>query len=325
MATIGVNTLTLAEWAKRLDPNGKVDKIIELMSQTNEVLQDMMYVEGNLPTGHRTTVRTDLPSVAWRKLNYGVQPSKSKTKQVDDQCGMLEAYSEVDKKLCELNGNKSSFRLSEDRPFLESMNQEFAKTFFYGDTDVSPEKFLGLGPRYPYKDSPNVIDFGDSGDHCTSIWLAVWGDNTVHGAFPKGSKAGFSQQDLGEVTLEDADGGLYQGYRTHFKWEAGLVVRDWRYVVRICNIDTTDFTSDELIKAMITAMHKVPSLKMGRPCWYMNKTIMTALDIEAAYKTNVYFTVSEDPGGEMVTRFRKIPIRQVDAILDTETALTATP
>jgi hypothetical protein len=72
-------------------------------------------------------------------------------------------------------------------------------------------------------------------------------------------------------------------------------------------------------------MHKVPSLKMGRPCWYMNKTIMTALDIEAAYKTNVYFTVSEDPGGEMVTRFRKIPIRQVDAILDTETALTATP
>jgi hypothetical protein len=325
MATIGVNSYTLADWAKRLDPNGKVDKVVELMAQTNEVLLDMMSVEGNLPTGHRTTVRTDLPSVAWRKLNYGVQPSKSKTKQVDDQCGMLEAYCEVDKKLCELNGNKSSFRLSEDRPFIEAMNQAFATTLFYGDTDLEPEKFLGLSPRYPYKNSPNVVDFGDEGEACASIWLVVWGDNTVHAAFPKGSKAGVSHQDLGEVTLEDENGGLYQGYRTHYKWEAGLVVRDWRYVVRICNIDTTDFTSDEIIKAMIKAMHKIPSLKMGNPCWYMNKTIMTALDIEAAYKTNVFFQVTEDPGGEMVTRFRKIPIRQVDVLKDDETALIATP
>jgi hypothetical protein len=325
MSTIGVNSYTLSDWAKRLDPGGKVDKVVELMAQTNEILQDMMYVEGNLPTGHRTTVRTGLPSVTWRKLNYGVQPSKSTTKQVDDQCGMLEAYCQVDRKLCELNGNKAAFRLSEERPFIEAMNQEFATTMFYGDTDTDPEKFLGLAPRYPYSDSPNVVNFGDSGSNCTSIWLLVWGDNTVHGAFPKGSKAGLEHKDLGEVTLEDDDGGLYQGYRTHYKWEPGLVVRDWRYVVRIANIDTTDFTSDELIKAMITAMHKVPNIKMGRPCWYMNKTLMTALDIEAAYKSNVFFNVSEDPGGEMVTRFRKIPIRQVDAILDTETALTATP
>jgi hypothetical protein len=205
------------------------------------------------------------------------------------------------------------------------MNQAFATTLFYGDTDLEPEKFLGLSPRYPYKNSPNVVDFGDEGEACASIWLVVWGDNTVHAAFPKGSKAGVSHQDLGEVTLEDENGGLYQGYRTHYKWEAGLVVRDWRYVVRICNIDTTDFTSDEIIKAMIKAMHKIPSLKMGNPCWYMNKTIMTALDIEAAYKTNVFFQVTEDPGGEMVTRFRKIPIRQVDVLKDDETALIATP
>ncbi|EPE5434245.1 major capsid protein, partial [Escherichia coli] len=79
-------------WGKRVDPNGKVDKIIELLGQTNPILQDMPFVEGNLPTGHRTTIRSGLPSATWRLLNYGVQPSKSTTVQVTDSVGMLETY-----------------------------------------------------------------------------------------------------------------------------------------------------------------------------------------------------------------------------------------
>ncbi|WP_336657671.1 major capsid protein, partial [Pseudomonas marginalis] len=69
------------------------------------------------------------------------------------------------------------------------------------------------------------------------IWLVVWGQNTIHGIYPKGSKAGLEQKHLGEVTLEDENGGKYQGYRTHFQWKNGLTMRDWRYVVRIANID----------------------------------------------------------------------------------------
>lgn len=137
MAVKGVNALTLADWAKRTDPNGKVDKIVELLSQTNEILTDMMFVEGNLPTGHRTTVRSGLPSATWRLLNYGVQPSKSTTVQVTDSCGMLETYAEVDKSLADLNGNTAEFRLSEDRAFIEGMNQQMAQTLFYGDMRAS--------------------------------------------------------------------------------------------------------------------------------------------------------------------------------------------
>ena len=50
---------------------------------------------------------------------------------------------------------------------------------------------------------------------------------------------GFQHNDLGEVTLTDDEGGMYQGYRTHYKWDIGLCVRDWRYVVRIANIPKT--------------------------------------------------------------------------------------
>ena len=42
MATLSTGALTLAEWAKRIDPKGKVDKTVELLSQTNEILTDMM-------------------------------------------------------------------------------------------------------------------------------------------------------------------------------------------------------------------------------------------------------------------------------------------
>ncbi len=130
MAVKGLTALTLADWGKRVDKNGKVDKIIELLGQTNPILQDMPFVEGNLPTGHRTTIRSGLPSATWRLLNYGVQPSKSTTVQVTDSVGMLETYAEVDKSLADLNGNTAEFRLSEDRAFIEAMNQQMAQTLF---------------------------------------------------------------------------------------------------------------------------------------------------------------------------------------------------
>ena len=234
MAVLSTTNPTLADVAKRYDADGKIDTIVELLSETNEVLDDMTFLEGNLPTGHKTTVRSGLPSSTWRKLNYGVQPSKSTTVQITDTAGMLEAYAEVDKALADLNGNTASFRLSEDRAFLESMNQTMASTLFYGDTGTDPEKFMGLGPRYnslSAESGDNIIVGGGSGSDNTSIWLVCWGPNTCHGIYPKGSQAGLKHQDLGEVTLEDAASGKYQGYRTHYKWDIGMSLRDWRYVV----------------------------------------------------------------------------------------------
>src|SRR5688572_8731258 len=182
--TIGATVLTLIDWAKRLDPAGKVDKIVELLSQTNEMLPDMLWREGNLPTGHRVTVRTGLPQVFWRLLNQGVTPSKSTTAQIDEATGMLEAWSEVDKDLAELNGNVSSFRLSEAKAFLEAMNQEMQSTLIYGNGGLAPEEFTGLAPRYSSSaadNGDNVIKAGGAGADNTSIWFVAWGEETVHG------------------------------------------------------------------------------------------------------------------------------------------------
>lgn len=323
MAVKSTTALTLADWGKRKDPDGKIAVITELLSQTNVILQDMPFVEGNLPTGHRTTVRSGLPQATWRLLNYGVQPSKSTTVQITDACGMLETYSEVDKSLADLNGNSAEFRLSEDRAFIEAMNQSMATTLFYGDTSVNPSQFMGLSSRYSSLsagNAQNIIDGGGTGTDNGSIWLVVWGENTVHGIFPKGQKAGLQTQDLGEQTLHDANGGKFQGYRSHYKWDNGLALRDWRYVVRIANIDISDLeatTPIDIVKLMIKALHRIPNRGMGKPVFYMNRTLAEYLDIQSLSKASLAISVKETEG-EFWSTFRNVPIRETDALLETE-------
>jgi hypothetical protein len=331
MAVLSTTALTLADHAKRIDPDGKIARIVEILNDQNEILSDMKWVEGNLPTGHRTTVRTGLPSATWRMLNYGVATGKSTTAQVTDSCGMLETYSEVDKALVDLSGDPAAFRMSEATAFIEGMNQQMATTLFYGNQQTNPERFTGLAPRYNALSTNedligfNIIDAGGSGSDNTSIWLVVWGDNSVHGILPKGSTAGLQHRDLGEQTLLDANGGRYQGFRDHYKWDAGLTVRDWRYVVRIANIDVSDLTGSgtvvastkALIDTMIAAEEKIPNFGMGTPVWYANRTVRTALRRGMLEKIANNLT-NETVAGKQVTMFNGTTLRRTDAILNTE-------
>lgn len=322
------NMPTLADWAKRLDPDGSIAAIVEIMNQTNEILKDAVFIEGNLPTGHRTTVRNDIPSATWRKLNYGVANTKSTTQQVVDTIGMLETYAEVDKDLADLNGNTAEFRLSEDRPHIEGMNQDMATTLFYGDTAVYPERFLGLMPRYDALGDPSnpgnsyldhVLDgTGTDAGSNSSVWFVTWGENTVHMIFPKGSKAGLMTEDLGQQTLFDANNDKFEGYRSHYQWKSGLCVRDWRYVVRIANVDPTatfDYT------LLIQAYNAIPTMGMGRTAIYCNRAVKNQIDIAAAEKSNAALSIKE-VFGEPTTMFWNIPIRQCDALLTTEAVVT---
>ncbi len=330
MSTIGTNALTLADWAKRLDPDGKVPSIVELLSQTNELLMDMQFIEGNLPTGHRTTVRTGLPTVAWRLLNQGVQPSKSTTAQVDEACGMLEAWSEVDKDLALLNGNTASFRLSEAQAFIEAMNQEMASTVFYGNSGLAPEEFTGLSIRYSdttAANGQNVLDAGGSESNGNaSIWLICWGAQTVHGIFPKGSKAGLIHEDLGEVTVETTAGiagTRLRAYQDHWQWKCGIALKDWRYAVRIGSIDVSNLVAKssaaDLIEFMIKATHRIPSLGMGKCAFYMNRSVKQMLDIQRRDDVQSGGSlVYSDVDGKLIPSFRGIPVRTCDALLDTE-------
>jgi hypothetical protein len=275
-----------------------------------------------------------LPAVAWRLLNGGVATSKSKTATIDEQCGMLEAWSEVDKDLCELNGNTASFRLSEANAFIEAMNQEAAQTLFYGNSGTAPEEFTGLAVRYSSlgaANGQNIINgLGAQSDN-TSVWLCSWGANTMHGIFPKGSKAGLIHEDMGLVTVTGvaagAEAGIGQGtrmraYQDHWQWKLGIALRDWRYAVRIANIDTSNLVAESsaanLIKLMIKAIYRLPSTQLGKPVFYMNRTVAEMLDIQRFNTLAASGMRSEDIDGKQILSFRGIPIRINDALTNAE-------
>ena len=143
---------------------------------------------------------------------------------------------------------------------------------------------------------------------------------------PKGAKAGLQHKDLGEVTLEDDAGGKYQGYRTHYQWKTGLTLRDWRYVVRIANIDVSALTKDasagaDLIDLMTQALEIPPDLTSGRAAFYCNKTIRSFLRRQIRNANNVHIGMDEVAGKKVVS-FDEVPVRRCDQILNTEAALS---
>lgn len=339
MATLANGNLTLADWAKRTDPDGRVPVVAELLSQSNEILEDCVFKEGNLPTGERVVIRTGLPTVYWRALNQGIPSSKSTTAQVDEACGILEARSEVDKDLAMLNGNTAQFRLSEDTAFLEAMNQTQASTLFYGNPGTDPKQFLGLAARYSSLsggNAQNILSAGGSSSDNTSVYLVVWGDQTVYCPFPKGSKAGLVHEDLGEQTVYNSDGTRLQALATRYQWKNGLVVKDWRYVVRICNIDVSDLigqtgtqaasASTALIKLMARSLYRIPNMAMGRAAFYMNRTVHSGLSIAALDKSQYVLKINEGLSqfGQPYSwlSFLGVPLRRVDALLNTEAAVS---
>jgi len=332
MAVLSVKNPTLADLAKVTDPNGSIADVIEILNETNEILMDMTWLEGNLTSGHRSSIRSGLPSPTWRKLYGGVQPTKARAVQVTDTCGMLEDYAEVDAALVGMAADPAGFRLQEDRPHIEGMNQEISDTLFYGDETTAPEEFTGLSARYDdlaAANADNIVDAGGVQSDNGSVWLICWSPNTVHGIVPKGSKAGVQQRDLGEVTIEDADGnnGRMQAFRTHYRWDAGLCLRDWRYVVRIANIDRSLLTNDvstgaDLNDLMHQALSELPNAAFGRTVWYMDKQMLGFLRRQTANAVSNATLTTDMVGGTMQTSWGGYPIRRCDALSVDEARVT---
>ena len=243
---------------------GKAGQIIELMNKTNDIMDDVLWMESNQSDGHLTRIRTGLPEVYWRRLYQGTPPSKSQWSQVKEGCGILEAIMELDVEELRLYGSRDkSFRMSEGVAFAEAMRQKVAATLFYGDSNLNPDEFNGLSMRYPARDANNVLDAGGRDEAgCTSLWLISWGAQAVHGIYPKGSSGGLSHEDLRTYMAQDPDGRKYQVVGDKYNWRCGLAVRDWRGVVRVGVASAADDVAFILRQPLLNAL-KRPRLPRG--------------------------------------------------------------
>ena len=150
MPTIGNLALNFNDLRKRQAPDGTIDHIIEVLKQSNPIMDDIKWKQGNLPTGNQTTQRTSIPTPSLRAINKGVQPTKSSTKQVRDTCCILEARSRVDIELLRLEPDPQAFRRSEDDAHIEGFSEKVASMIFYGDSDEKLDEFNGFAKRYDH-------------------------------------------------------------------------------------------------------------------------------------------------------------------------------
>lgn len=332
MALIGNTYLNIIDVLKRTEDGKTAATIIELLKQMNPILDDAFAVECNQGTKHRHTVRTGLPAVTWGRLYQGIPQSKSTTQQVDDTTGFVEALSTVDERLLQLAPqNEAAVRLSEAQAFLEAMNQEAATGIFYHDTASTPEKFKGLAARYNSsvggQSAGQVIKAGGAGSDNSSIWFVTWGENFTGLLYPQGSKAGVDRQDMGRQRILDANGNAFYAKEELFRWHLGLYVKDWRYNARIANIDISDLIAGtvDIWKFMRQAYYRLWSRRVagGKQVIYMNRTVLEALDAlstptqSTGYAGALQLRREEFEGREVLT-YRGIPIRETDALLNTE-------
>ncbi len=331
---------TLLDVSRRLGPDGKVaSDIVEILDQTNDMWDDAVIVEGNLPTGTLVTIRDGIPEPTFRKLYGFVPPGKSTTTQVTESCGMLEAFSVIDAKMAELNGLKPAWMLSEQKPYIEGFNQKIARYLIYGNEATEPEGFTGLAPRYNSLAAENgcniVLDnrtvSPDNADN-TSLYVVLWSPETCFLTYPKGSKAGLSHTDDGLQTETDSTGAKRKVYQNHYKWDLGMCVKDWRYVVRI-QINQEDLTRDattgpKLLDLMDEALDLIPNMNAGRPAIYCNRRVRSFFRSQTRQKAGSQITMEQltraNGARQIIPTYDGIPIRRMDSILNTETGVSLT-
>lgn len=345
MATIASGVATLNDVLAEIAPDGSAADTAEVLTQHTEVLEDMCFMEGNLITGHRDSVRTVIPEPSFRAINAGVPNTKGAVTQIEETCALLEDFSQADRELAILSGNVNNFRLRQGRPHQIGFAHKMASTLFYGNAANDPKSYTGLAPRYNTLDenvsltAENVLDAGGTGTGLRSIWLVGWSEETITGLYPKGTMGGLQHEDVTNASgdtidgvppaavLQDGNGGSYMGYRDHWIWRCGLMVKDWRYAVRIANIDIDSLTNDassgaKIQELMVEACERIEGKGGVKPAFYMPRTLRTRLRQQILNTKNTFLTLEQIAGKE-ITMFDGVPVRRTDALNVEETRVTA--
>ena len=349
-ATAAANAYDLASWVKLRGPNFKADmRIAQLLNQCNEVVQDIVWAPGNQPMSHLITQQTGLPPAYYRLLNQAVSPGRGQTAQIQESMGIAEAWQEHDVDLVNLMGDQGAFLYQMSVPQMESLTQQFAKTFFYGDTTQTPGSFLGMSTRYSTisasaaANAVNCISAGGSNNANTSIWLITHGLYALHGIFPQGSSAGITHRVWKDAVVQGSDGiggSRLEAIQQKWQWKAGLALWDWRWCVRICNIDINNLIQEnnaaDLVALMLDAQYQIPSIYSpasttgnpetdvaipGRRVWYTNRQVRRMLHKQCLNKSAG--TVEYDMvDGRKIMHLFGTEIRNCDQIVSNENNVT---
>jgi hypothetical protein len=317
---------TLKDITRLQNPDGSPARIAEILQDSNPILQDMAWQEGNLDTGHQFTQRTAQRHGTYTRYNEGVAIENTVEEQKRVDAARLETYSEVDKELAKLSGNVGAYRFAKAKGIMEGMSLTMGDTVFYGNSGTNPAEFTGFANLLNQTSDRNFVNGGGSGSDNTSVFAIDWGPDKCYGIYPKGSTAGLMHEDLGEDT-KIKNSKYYQVYRDRFCWYNGIAVENPNATGRLANIDVSDlagagtsgYSGPDLINLLIELDN---TFRAGyNPVFYMNRTFRTALEKIATAKNNVELRYAEY-AGRKIMMFRERPIVVCDSIVNTEATVS---
>lgn len=340
MGAKGANLVTLLDVAK--SKNKQIGKVAEVLVQHNYMLEDIPYMEMNEGTVHKEDIRSALPEVYYRKANQPIPASKSTIEERTFQATHFESKSQIDKAVAQRGGmDRVPYnRWNQATGHLQAHSQELASLMIYGSPSTSNLKTAGFFDIYSTlnsseETSKQIIDAGGSGSDNCSILKVHWGERSVFGVYPSGTQSGLTRTDYSKGNKlvkipgldENGNAGDFWGYEEGFETDHGLVVKDYRQAARIANIDVSDLIAGsgaDLIDLMISANYKIDSLENGKGCWYVNRTVEAALHKQALTKVGAGAGLSFDNfEGRRILTFLGDPVKRMDALLNTEDAVTA--
>jgi hypothetical protein len=326
MATKALTQFTLVEAAKQTDPDGSAATIAEILDKKNELWGVIPLMQSNDVSSHVFTVRDKLPTISTRQVNRGSTLSVSSRKQTRVEMVHLEDWIRADELVIDRQADPKMHLMNEVVAHVEAMDQEIWERFFYDTPGDAADGILGLSNRYNLSSMANVDKTNaGSGSDTTSVWMLEPGFNTIYIVYPKGSTAGVSKEDKGKRTVYDSVG-PYDAYEVKLAAEFGLVPVDPRGIQRFANIESSgvddtlfDVSSFEY-RNLVNMRNRLPNGGRGGVL-LMNRTTKAQADILAWDKSTNAFS-RETWDGQPVTTFQGMRVIMVEALVDTETALT---
>lgn len=343
MATIGNTFITYRDLASGLKGDKSFDhEIVDLAVEVNQVLDDIPLVEANDGSSNRTTIRTGLPTANWSAFYEGTQASKGEKQQIVNSSGHLSSKLEIDKELFDRDPNKSAYLADEIAQHLEAMGQELCDALFYGNLKSDARKFNGFGNFFGVYGSDGVDTrvashyvfngaraSNPSADAYRSIWLVNWGNMSMRGFYPQGTKGGIRRGEFKtvEVTNPDDATKTYEAYRQYFHWDFGLDVRDFRFGGRICNIESDQMLAlsgqPDYVELVDRLEGRVMSGGNSKRVWYMPKSAWENIKILFARKVRSNAVTFENVEQRKTPMLFGCPVRLCEALETNETAVVA--
>ena len=330
MSTIGQTAFTLNDWKTRMNLDGTVADIVEVLAQSNPIMDHVLWKQGNLLTGNRVTQRSSIMEPGTRRINEGAKIIKSGTKQNTDTVVHFEAFSQLDEQAYDIAPDGDALRMSEDKAAIEGFGNKFARTLIYGDPAAATDEFAGLATRMAKIGSDNPTDVGytvvsaggSSANAQTSAYFVEWGDVQTYGIFPRNGKAGLDMDDKGLEKMTDKQGNIYYAYLTQFTWDVGLTVADPRTAGALRNIEPNALISGTAAQKLafwsnLLTVHD--RMRHPEKCkLYVGAALFTALKVFLSDKNNSYVTYDTLANGIKQLYVDGIPVFRLDAIRNDE-------